>query len=170
MTKTYFPLHVHSHFSLLDGLSKPEHISKRLLEIGSPGFAITDHASLNSAVVMLKEMKKHGLKLMLGCELYISEHDASIKNENNRRHTHMLVISKGDAGWRDLLALTAKGNTKENFYYKPRLSLEQLHPFLQNGNLIIIGGHWGSTIADIVMDKDGKIDIDTPFFASIGND
>ena len=83
MSNTYINLHTHSHFSLLDGLSKPEHISKRLLEIGCPGFALTDHQSLNGSVVFLKEMKKHNLQLILGCELYISEHDASIKNENN---------------------------------------------------------------------------------------
>ena len=71
----------------------------------------------------------------------------------------MLVLAKNDAGWRDLLALTAKGNTKENFYYKPRLSLNQLKPFLQNRNLILFGGHWGSTIADAVVYKDGVVDL-----------
>ena len=121
--------------------------------------ALTDHGSLNGAVVFLKEMKKAQKQLILGCELYISEHDADIKNENNRRHTHMLVLAKNDAGWRDLLALTAKGNTKENFYYKPRLSLNQLKPFLQNRNLILFGGHWGSTIADAVVYKDGVVDL-----------
>lgn len=159
MNKTYVPLHVHSHFSLLDGLSKPEHLSKRLTECEMPGMALTDHGSLNGAVVFLKEMKKAQKQLILGCELYISEHDAEIKNENNRRHTHMLVLAKNDAGWRDLLALTAKGNTKENFYYKPRLSLNQLKPFLQNRNLILFGGHWGSTIADAIISKDKIIDL-----------
>ena len=157
MSNTYINLHTHSHFSLLEGLSKPEHISKRLLEIGCPGFALTDHQSLNGSVVFLKEMKKHNLQLILGCELYISEHDASIKNENNRRHTHILVLGRGDAGWRDLLALTAEANTKENFYYKARLSLEQLKPYLAKGNLICFFGHWGSTLADSIMDKDGNI-------------
>ena len=144
---------------MLDGLSKPEHLSKRLTECELPGMALTDHGSLNGAVVFLKEMKKAQKQLILGCELYISEHDADIKNENNRRHTHMLVLAKNDAGWRDLLALTAKGNTKENFYYKPRLSLNQLKPFLQNRNLILFGGHWGSTIADAVVYKDGVVDL-----------
>ena len=159
MTKKYFPLHVHSHFSLLDGLSKPEHIAARLDEIECEGSAITDHGNICGAVQFLKKMK--GKKAILGCELYISEHDATVQNENNRKLTHMLVLAKNDNGWKDLIRLTSEANRPENFYYKPRLSIEQLKPFLAEDNLIIFGGHWGSTIADMVMDENGVIDLES---------
>ncbi|MEI6191433.1 MAG: PHP domain-containing protein, partial [bacterium] len=156
----YFPLHVHSHFSLLDGLSKPIHITNRLTELELPGTAVTDHGTLSGSIQMLKACKTSKHQLILGCELYISEHDANIRNENNRKHTHMLVLAKNDAGWRDLVKLTSEANSPDNFYYKPRISIDQLKPYLAEDNLIIFGGHWGSTIADMVMGENGVIDIE----------
>lgn len=152
----YFPLHVHSHFSLLDGLSKPEHIADRIVELGLDGSVISDHGTLAGSIAFLKAMKDVGKKAIIGCELYISELDSNIRNENNRKHTHTLVLAKNDAGWKTLLKLTAEASSTDSFYYKPRLSIEQLCRYA-DGNLICISGHWGSTIADQILDAKGNV-------------
>ena len=60
--KKYVPLHVHSHYSLLDGLSKPSQIANRCLEIGAKSCAITDHGTISGCVQFYDTMKKHKIK------------------------------------------------------------------------------------------------------------
>ena len=98
--KKYTPLHVHSHYSLLDGLSKPEDIANRCLEIEATSCAITDHGSISGCVKFHSAMKKKKIKPILGCELYISDEDASIKNPKNKN----FLTSSGEncTGWQNL--------------------------------------------------------------------
>ena len=96
--KTYFPLHVHSHFSLLDGLSKPEDIVSRCEEIEVEGSALTDHGSISGHVQFLSKMNKANKKPLLGCEFYVSKEDSLSKNDKNRRLAHLCVIAKNDKG------------------------------------------------------------------------
>ena len=77
--KKYIPLHCHSHYSLLDGLSKPEQIAKRIHQIESPACALTDHGNIAGAVKFYSTMKKNGIKPILGCELYICKNKPTIK-------------------------------------------------------------------------------------------
>ena len=73
--KKYIPLHVHSMYSLLDGLSKPEQIADRCEEIGVKSCALTDHGNIAGAIKFYSAMKKRGIKPILGCELYICDDD-----------------------------------------------------------------------------------------------
>jgi len=61
----YFPLHCHSHYSLLDGLAKPKDIANRITEIGTEGSALCDHGSISGSIQFLKEMKKVDKKPIL---------------------------------------------------------------------------------------------------------
>jgi DNA polymerase-3 subunit alpha len=146
----YFPLHVHSHYSLLDGLSKPSDIVSRCKEIGVAGSALTDHGNLAGSVAFTKAMKKAGLKSILGCELYICKEHASVK-KGNKQLNHLVVLAKNQAGWKNLIHISSKANDKDNFYYKPRLSLEQLDE-LVDGNLIAFSGHLGSDLAEAIFE------------------
>lgn len=145
-----------THFSLLDGLSKVEHIADRIVELGLDGSVISDHGSISGSIAFLKAMKDVNKKAIIGCELYISELDSTIRNENNRKHTHTLVLAKDNKGWEQLLKLTAEASSPDSFYYKPRLSVDQLCRYA-DGNLICISGHWGSTIADQILDAKGNV-------------
>ena len=69
----FFPLHVHSHYSLLDGLSKPKDIANRCVELDLEGSALTDHGTVSGAVTFMNAMKNKGKKPILGCEFYISQ-------------------------------------------------------------------------------------------------
>jgi len=144
---TYFPLHVHSHYSLLDGLSKPSHIARRCKELNLPGSAITDHGNISGAISFMKAMK--GLQPIIGCELYVSPYDATIK-EGDRSLYHLCVLAKNIEGWRRLVQLTSESNKPEHFYYRPRLDLERLAKYA-DGNLIAFSGHLGSHLSHCIF-------------------
>ena len=78
----YVPLHVHSEYSLLDGLSQTKHIAKRLEEIEVDACALTDHGSVSGAIDFHKTIS-NGFKPILGWELYVSKEAANIKEPDN---------------------------------------------------------------------------------------
>lgn len=170
----YFPLHCHSHYSLLDGLSKPEHMAERAVQIASGGCALTDHGSISGTVQFAKAMKNvcecgkqkddhptancstfssAKLKAVFGSELYISKTDALIRTPENQKLAHIPILSKNLAGWKQLMKISSASNSPDYFYYKPRLSLEQLAQFL-DGNIIGFSGHLGSHISNEIVEND----------------
>ncbi|RLI46893.1 hypothetical protein DRO61_08655, partial [Candidatus Bathyarchaeota archaeon] len=157
--KNYFPLHVHSQYSLLDGLSKPEDIASRCEEIGVEGCALTDHGTISGHIQFLLKMRDAGKKPLLGCEFYVSKEDSSIQNQKNRKNAHLCIIAKNDDGWRDLVEMVSLSNDKENFYYKPRLDLDKIFKFAERGNLIAFSGHIGSNMSNILFDEDSELSV-----------
>lgn len=147
----YIPLHCHSMFSLLDGLSKPEQIAERCKEIGASACALTDHGNIAGAVKFYTAMKNAGLKPILGCELYICKDDPKIKQKENRALSHFLVLCKNYQGWNDLIKIVSESNKPEHYYHKPRLDLKTLAS-MDSGNLIVLTGHLGSTLSDELLD------------------
>ena len=147
----YIPLHCHSTLSLLDGLSQPHQIAERCQEIGASACALTDHGNIAGAVKFYSAMKKAGIKPILGCELYICEKDPSIKEKDNRNLSHFIILAKNYKGWKNLIKIVSASNNPEFYYHKPRLDLKTLGS-LNDGNLIAITGHLGSTLADAILD------------------
>ena len=148
--KKYVPLHCHSMYSLLDGLSKPKNIAKRCLDIGARSCALTDHGNIAGAVKFYTEMKQNGIKPLLGCEVYLCDKDPSIKDSSNRNLTHFLLLAKNLKGWKNLIRLVSESNRPDFYYHKPRLNLESLATFC-DGNLIGMCGHLGSLLADKIL-------------------
>ena len=150
----YIPLHVHSHYSLLDGLSRPKQIAQRCVDIGVKSCAITDHGNIAGAAQLHSALKSKGIKPILGCELYICEQNASIKEKANSKLSHFLVLAKNLDGWNTLVKIVSESNKPENFYKKPRLSLDQLSDMIDH-NMIGFCGHLGSYLANkIVVDDE----------------
>jgi DNA polymerase-3 subunit alpha len=140
-------------YSLLDGLSKPSQIADRCAEIDVKSCALTDHGNIAGAVKFYTEMRKNGIKPILGCELYISRNDATIQDKDNKKLSHLLVLAKNLKGWHNLIQIVSESNRPEFYYHKPRLDLQRLRD-LNNGNLIGITGHLGSTLSDLITDDD----------------
>lgn len=151
--KIYAPLHVHSHYSLLDGISKPSQIANRCKQNGITSCALTDHGSISGAVSFYKEMRSAGIKPILGCELYISKQSSRIKDKTNAHLSHMLVLAKNLDGWHNLIKIVSESNLEDNYYYKPRLSLTEFKDLNCEG-LICITGHAGSNLADSILIDD----------------
>ena len=151
--KKYIPLHVHSHYSLLDGLSKPQQIADRCNKIGVSSCALTDHGNISGTVKFHSTMKSAGIKPILGCELYISNNDASVKDSSNRDLSHLVILAKNYTGWQTMIKIISESNRSDLFYYKPRLDLDRLGQLL-DGNIIGFAGHLGSVVANHIVTND----------------
>ena len=122
MSKTPFVhLHLHSFYSLLDGLSSPETYVKKAKEQGCPAIALTDHGVMHGAIEFYKACKKHDIKPIIGMEVYIAFNKLSDKRHQiDNKRTHATLLAKDMEGYQNLLQLATTANF-EGFYYKPRV-------------------------------------------------
>ena len=136
----------------MDGLSKPSQIADRCSDIGVSACAITDHGSISGSVQFYQALKAKKIKPILGCELYISSQDSSLKNKENTKLSHLVVLAKNFTGWKTLIRIISESNSEVNFYHKPRLDLNKLADLLDN-NIIGFSGHLGSTLSNIISES-----------------
>jgi DNA polymerase-3 subunit alpha len=139
-------------FSLLDGLSKPDQIAQRCVQIGAKACAITDHGNIAGAIKFYLSMKKAGIKPILGCELYICDQHPSIQTKENKNLSHFIVLAKNYNGWKELIKIVSASNRPEYYYHKPRIDFSTIKTLIKN-NLIAITGHLGSTLADKILEQ-----------------
>lgn len=167
--KPYTPLHVHSHYSLLDGLSKPDQIADRCSKIGVSSCAITDHGTISGSVQFHQAMKKKNIKPILGCEIYLSHQDSHIKTKENSSLSHFILLAKNYKGWKTLIKIISESNKENNFYHKPRLDLGKLENLVDE-NIIGFCGHLGSYLADLLEEsKDDIMKTGTNFVTRMKN-
>jgi len=123
-TPQFTHLHTHSHYSLLDGLTKVPEMVARAKEAGMDSIALTDHGVLYGAVEFYKLARKHGIKPILGVEAYVAPRDRFSK-ENGERYHHLILLVENQTGWKNLITLVSKAHL-EGFYYKPRMDKDLL--------------------------------------------
>lgn len=119
-------LHVHSHYSLLDGLTKIDELVEKAVAEGSTALAMTDHGVMYGVVEFYQKCKKAGLKPIIGVEVYLapgSRFDKTAKNEE--KNYHLVLLAKDKTGYGNLIKLTSIAHL-EGFYYKPRIDWETL--------------------------------------------
>jgi DNA polymerase III subunit alpha len=126
MTK-FTHLHVHTHYSLLDGLAKIDDILDRAKELGMDSLAITDHGVLYGAIEFFIKAKERGIKPIIGCEMYVTAGDYKSKQntQEDRTRYHLILLAKNDAGYKNLMKLISIAHL-DGFYYKPRINREIL--------------------------------------------
>lgn len=158
ITSKYIPLHVHSHYSLQLGLSKPQDIANRCLELNIPACALTDSGTIAGSVAFFKEMTANNIKPILGCEINICFNDATIKNDTNKT-SKVLLLAKDLVGWQNLIKIVSLSNSIEFFYKKPRIDLTTLKQYIASDHILCITGFVNSTLWDqIVSDKELNFD------------
>nr|NIO04288.1 PHP domain-containing protein [Pseudomonadota bacterium]NIS74481.1 PHP domain-containing protein [Deltaproteobacteria bacterium] len=120
-------LHLHTQYSLLDGLIKISDLVKRVKELGMPGVAVTDHGSMMGVVKFYDQAIREGIKPIIGCELYLSQGSRFEKNsfEKGSNLYHLILLAENNEGYRNLLKLVSRAHV-EGFYYKPRVDKELL--------------------------------------------
>ena len=119
-------LHVHTQYSLLDGMIFIDRLMERAQEFRMPAVAITDHGQMHGVVSFYRHAVKAGLKPILGCELYVAPgdmHDRSGRPGDTA--THLTLLARNNRGYENLIALTTAASL-EGFYYKPRVDKEFL--------------------------------------------
>ncbi|MFH1820333.1 MAG: DNA polymerase III subunit alpha [Candidatus Nealsonbacteria bacterium] len=119
-------LHVHSHYSLLDGLPKIDDLLDYVKELGMDSVALTDHGVLYGAVEFFKKAKEKGIKPIIGAEVYLSFEKLDQKRPNvDQKRYHMILLVKNEQGYKNLVKIITKAHL-EGFYYKPRIDEETL--------------------------------------------
>ena len=144
-------LHVHSHYSLLDGLGKVPELVGRAKELGMPALALTDHGVLYGAIEFFSECKKAGLKPIIGQEAYIAPHAMSDRTSGpGSRPFHMILLAKNLAGYKNLIKITSAAHL-EGYYYKPRVDRDFLSRHSEG--LIASSACLASETSRLILDK-----------------
>ncbi|NQT49662.1 DNA polymerase III subunit alpha [Candidatus Kuenenbacteria bacterium] len=123
----YTPLHVHSHYSLLDGLIKIDDLVNKAKEEGMTALALTDHGVMYGAIEFYQKCKAAGIKPIVGVESYIVN-DRKKKDAGDEKRHHLILLAKDYEGYKNLIKLTSFAHL-EGFYYKPRIDWELLRKY-----------------------------------------
>ena len=124
-------LHVHSEFSLLDGLCKIPDLVAQAKALGQPALALTDHGVMYGAMHFYNECLKQGIKPIIGLEAYVAKnslHDRQSKLGGDQ--FHLTLLAQNFQGYQNLLKLTSIAHL-DGFYYRPRIDLATLFKYSQ---------------------------------------
>ena len=127
MPAGYVPLHVHTHYSKLDGLSKPKDLIRRCVDYDIGACAITDHGNLFGALEFYNEAKEAGIKPIIGCEIYVSPTTHRDKSMHSSRDAaeHLVLLCATEEGYHNLCRLSSIAHM-DGWHYKPRVDDELL--------------------------------------------
>lgn len=126
---TFTHLHVHTEYSLLDGAARIKDLIAGTKELGMDAVAITDHGAMFGVIDFYKEAKKHGIKPIIGCEVYTAARTMTDKDaDKDKRQGHLVLLAKNETGYRNLMKIVSAGYT-EGFYYKPRIDHSVLRKY-----------------------------------------
>ncbi len=117
-------LHVHTQYSLLDGMIRLEDLFKKAREYKMPAIAITDHGNMFGAIDFYQQAYKQGIKPIIGCELYVAQNKLTDRTAGESSK-HLIVLVKNAQGYKNLMKLTTTAYLK-GFYYRPRVDKELL--------------------------------------------
>ncbi len=147
-------LHVHSEYSLLDGLSSCQELAERAVDLGMPALALTDHGVMYGAVQFYKTCRAAGVKPIIGMEAYVAPRGRRDRdNKLDRKANHLVLLAQNDVGYHNLMRLATIAQL-EGFYYKPRVDKEILAEYADG--LIVLSGCGSSEISRLL--KDGRVE------------
>ena len=115
-------LHVHTQYSLLDGMIRLDDLFQKAKEYEMPAIAITDHGTMFGAIDFYKQACAAGIKPIIGCELYVAPRGLADRTPSPAGETarHLVVWAKDMQGYKNLMKLTSVAHL-DGFYYRPRV-------------------------------------------------
>ena len=133
MPKDFTHLHLHSHYSMLDGMIKIPELAQKAKEYGYKAVALTDHGNIFGAIEFYQEMKKVGIKPIIGMEAYFTNNRFEKKGKGSDsiladKNYHLIIHAKDKTGFKNLMKLSSLAYT-EGFYHKPRIDWELLEKY-----------------------------------------
>jgi DNA polymerase-3 subunit alpha len=119
-------LHVHSEFSLLDGLGRIDDLAREASALGFDSLAITDHGALYGAVAFYQACRAREIKPIIGMETYVARRSMTEREGRaDSQPFHLVLLAKDWTGYRNLCRLATDAHL-DGYYYKPRIDLEHL--------------------------------------------
>jgi DNA polymerase-3 subunit alpha len=129
MKRKFVHLHVHTEYSLLDGLCQIPDLVKKTKELGMNALAITDHGVMHGVIPFYNQCRKHGIKPIIGCEIYLAKRSRFDKKPRiDSSQNHLILLAKNMIGYKNLMKIVTKAHL-EGFYYKPRADIELLQKY-----------------------------------------
>ena len=146
-------LHVHTEYSLLDGLCRIEDLILRAQELGMGSLAITDHGVMYGAIEFYRKARKAGVKPIIGCEVYVAPQGRQSRSPADKSPYHLTLLARDETGYRNLLQLTTKAHL-EGFYYRPRVDRELLEQHRQG--LVALSGCLQGEVPRLLLEGQGE--------------
>ncbi len=142
-------LHVHTEYSLLDGMCRIPQLLARTRELGMDSLAITDHGSLYGIINFYLQAKEANIKPIIGCEFYVAGNSRLSRTAADKDPYHLVLLAKDKAGYKNLLKLSTKAHL-EGFYYKPRIDKELLSQ--HHDGLVALSACLGGEIPRLILE------------------
>lgn len=153
MKKNFTHLHLHTEYSLLDGVGKIKEYIEKAKELGMKSIAITDHGNMFGAIEMYKLAIKNGIKPIIGIETYLAENNMKAKEGRN---FHLVLLAKNEEGYKNLIKISSNAYT-EGFYYKPRTDKEFLK--VHSEGIICLSACMQGEISRRILDREPRENI-----------
>lgn len=152
-------LHVHTEYSLFDGISRIPDLVSYVKSLGQTALAITDHGVMHGAVYLYKECLKQGIKPIIGCEVYVTRGSRFDKSGSAKEKLgHLILLAENNEGYKNLIKICSKGWT-EGYYHKPRIDHDLLTKY-HKGLIALsacVAGELPSAILDGNMEEARKV-------------
>ena len=143
-------LHVHTEYSLLDGMCKVKDLVKRVKNIGQTSIAMTDHGNMHGLVKFYKECIANEVKPIVGCEIYVVN-DKLAKDPKNRKASHLVLLAKNQEGLSNLMKIASDASI-EGFYYSPRTDPATLAKYSKG--IIALSACQSGEVAKCLLDEE----------------
>ncbi|WP_426709010.1 DNA polymerase III subunit alpha [Cetobacterium sp. SF1] len=153
MEKNFVHLHLHSEYSLLDGVGKIDEYIERAKKLKMKAIGITDHGNMFGALEMYKKAIKAGIKPIIGTEAYISEFEMEKKEGRN---FHLILLAKNEIGYKNLMKISSQGFLN-GFYYKPRVDKKFLKEHKEG--IIALSACMQGEISRRFLDRESEEDL-----------
>ncbi|MBR3164270.1 DNA polymerase III subunit alpha [Candidatus Saccharibacteria bacterium] len=148
----YVHLHNHTHYSLLDGLTKIDELVAFVKETGMEAVAVTDHGTMSGLIELYKECKNEGIKPILGLEAYVAARRMEDRDPaHDKERFHVTLLAQNNVGFENLCRLMTEAEMRGK-YYKPRIDHEVMEKY--NEGIICLSGCAGSEISTAVRNDD----------------
>jgi len=143
-------LHVHTEYSLLDGMCRITPLVNKAKEMGMNSLAITDHGVMYGVIEFYQAARDAGIKPIIGCEIYIAPNARTSRNAGDKNNYHLILLAKDKVGYQNLIQLTTKAHL-EGFYYRPRVDNALLEQ--HNQGLIALSACLAGEVSQLILSR-----------------
>ena len=143
-------LHVHTEYSLLDGMCRIPQLVARVKELGMESLAITDHGVMYGVIEFYQEAKAAGIKPIIGCETYIAPGGRQSRNPGEKSNYHLILLAKNHTGYQNLIQLITRAHL-EGFYYRPRVDRGLLEQYKEG--LIALSACFSGEVSHLILNQ-----------------